>query len=54
MAEVAVHVGSGGVAGLTRVDDDDRPALTAELKASGEAGSGATDDGDVAMALDGT
>ena len=32
MAEVAVHVGGGGVAWLTSVDDDDRAALAGELQ----------------------
>ena len=35
MTEVAVHVGGGGVAGLTGVDDDDRAALAPELERGG-------------------
>src|SRR5690606_15977934 len=53
VAEVAVHVGRGCVAGLTGVHDDDRAALPPELEGGAEAGGGAADDRDVAVALDG-
>ena len=53
VAEVAVHVGGGGVARLAGVDDDHRPALAPELEGGGESGGRAADDGDVAVPLDG-
>ena len=53
VAEVAVHVGGGGVAGLAGVDDDHRPALAPELERGGEPGGRPADDGDVAVPLDG-
>jgi hypothetical protein len=46
-------VGGGGVARLAGVDDDHRPPLPPELERSGEAGGRSTNDGDVALALDG-
>ena len=53
VAEVAVHVGSGGVTRLARVDDDDGPALAAELECGGEPGCRSSDDGNVAVSLHG-
>jgi hypothetical protein len=53
MAEVTVHVCGGGVARLTGVDDDHRPALACELESSCKSGGRSADDGDVAVPLDG-
>lgn len=52
-AEEAVHVRGRGVAWLTGVDHDHRPALTAELKGRREAGRRSADDGDVTVPDDG-
>ena len=52
-AEVAVHVGGGGVARLAGVDDDHRPALASQLEGGGQSGGRPADDGDVAVPLDG-
>ena len=53
VSEIAVHVGSGSIARFTGIDDDDRPSLAAELQRRGQTGRRSTDDGDVAVALDG-
>src|SRR5690606_19526697 len=53
VTEVAVHVGGGGVARLTGVDHDDRPALAAELEGGGQTGGGATDHRHVAVSFQG-
>jgi hypothetical protein len=50
VAEVAVHVGGGRVAGLTGVDHDHRPAHAAELEAGREPGGSASDHDDVERA----
>ena len=48
-AEEAVQVAGGGVARLAGVDDDNRPALPAELQGGGEAGRRSADHRDVAV-----
>ena len=53
VTEVAVHVGGGGISWLAAVDDDHGPALAPELECGGESGGRSSDDGNVAVALDG-
>jgi mannose-6-phosphate isomerase-like protein (cupin superfamily) len=53
VAQVAVHVRGGGVAGLAGVDDDHGAPLAPELERCGQAGGGPADDRDVAVPLDG-
>ena len=53
MTEVAVHVRGGGVSRLAGVDDDHGSALAPELERGGEAGGRSSDDGNVAVPLDG-
>ena len=48
-----MHVGGGGVSRLAGVDDDHRPALAPELERGGESGGRSSDDGNVAVPLDG-
>jgi len=43
-AEVAVHVAFGSVAWFAPVDDEDRPASSAEKEFCGHAGGATTDD----------
>ena len=48
-----MHVGGGGVPRLAAVDDDHGPALAPELEGGGESGGRPSDDGNVAVSLDG-
>jgi hypothetical protein len=53
VAEIAVHVGRGGVTWGAGVDDDHRSPLTAELQRSCQPGGRPADHGDIASTLDG-
>jgi hypothetical protein len=53
IAEVTVHVFGRRVPRFAVVDDHHGPALAAELECGGKSGGGSSDDGDVAVPLDG-
>jgi len=52
VTEIAVHVRCRGVSRLSRVDDDDRSTLAAELEGRSQSGSRPPDNGDITMSLD--
>jgi transcriptional regulator with XRE-family HTH domain len=49
VAEVGVHVGGGRVAGLARIDDEDRPAGPGQLQRGGEPGGSTAHDDDIEL-----